>query len=48
MNKEFDWKTYVNNYEDLRNSEINTREKAWNHWIIHGKLEGITYLEDNL
>jgi glycosyltransferase involved in cell wall biosynthesis len=43
MDQYFDWKTYVNNYKDLRNSDINTREKAWNHWVIYGKLEGRTY-----
>ena len=30
MNKEFDWKTYVNNYEDLR-GKINKKKK---HGII--------------
>jgi hypothetical protein len=39
----FDWKTYINNYEDLRNANINTKEKAWKHWINHGKAEGRVY-----
>jgi peptidyl-prolyl cis-trans isomerase SurA len=27
MDNKFDWKTYINNYEDLRNAGINTKEK---------------------
>ena len=36
----FDWKTYVNNYSDLLNANINTKEKAWKHWLEYGKVEG--------
>lgn len=36
----FDWKTYVNNYEDLKN--LKTKKEAWNHWIKHGKKENRT------
>ena len=43
MDKNFDWKTYINNYEDLRKAGINTREKAWVHWEMHGKSEGRSY-----
>jgi hypothetical protein len=39
----FDWQTYIRNYEDLQNAGINTRKKAWHHWINHGKLEGRIY-----
>jgi hypothetical protein len=40
----FDWKTYINNYEDLRNAGINTRELALQHWNNHGIHEGRTYI----
>lgn len=42
-NNNFDWKTYINNYKDLRNSGINTYESAINHWNLYGKKEGRTY-----
>ena len=34
----FDWKSYINSYDDLLN--ITTKEDAWYHWINYGKLEG--------
>jgi hypothetical protein len=40
---DFDWKTYVNNYSDLRSMGINTKAKAIEHWLKHGKREGRTY-----
>ena len=40
---EFNWKIYVNNYEDLRKVGINTKQKAWAHWEMHGKSEGRSY-----
>ena len=36
----FDWETYIRNYEDLRKAGIITRDKAWKHWIEYGKSEG--------
>ena len=39
----FNWKTYVQNYEDLRKAGINNEKKAKTHWEIHGKNEGRTY-----
>ena len=36
----FDWKYYIDRYEDLRNADIDNEEKAINHWINHGKIEG--------
>lgn len=33
----FDWSKYINYYEDL--NKLNTKEKAWDHWIKHGKKE---------
>ena len=39
----FDWKKYINTYTDLQQNNITTKEKAWNHWIRHGKKEGRTY-----
>jgi len=41
-NKNFDWKTYVDNYEDLRNAGINTKESALQHWYDSGRQEGRT------
>ena len=35
----FDWKSYINNNEDLRKAGINTQKKAVEHWITHGKNE---------
>ena len=40
---DFDWNNYVSHYEDLKNDNINTKEKAWKHWINHGKKEGRQY-----
>ncbi len=40
MNENFDWKFYINRYSDLRKSNINTKEKAYKHWIQFGKREG--------
>jgi len=39
---DFDWKTYLENYEDLRKAGIITKEKAYLHWIIYGRKEGRT------
>jgi hypothetical protein len=44
----FDWETYINNYEDLQEEEINTKEKAWKHWTLYGELEGRTYKKKNI
>ena len=43
----FDWETYINNYEDLRNAGIDTKEKAYKHWKNHGIKEGRTYLKNS-
>lgn len=42
MRKEivFNWKFYVNKYKDLQKANINTYDKAYNHWIKYGKNEG--------
>jgi hypothetical protein len=45
MNTNFDWVTYIENYEDLRNAGINTYESALQHWNMHGKKEGRTYID---
>ena len=36
----FDWEYYINYYPDLRPAGVDTKEKAWIHYIIHGKKEG--------
>lgn len=47
INKDFDWIKYVENYKDLQEAGINTKEKAYRHWINHGKKEGRTYKNIN-
>ena len=39
----FDWQEYINNYADLKQAKIDTKEKAWNHWINYGVREGRSY-----
>jgi len=34
---DFDWKSYVNSYDDL--NFLTTKEDAWYHWINYGKHE---------
>ncbi|AYV83504.1 MAG: glycosyltransferase [Hyperionvirus sp.] len=36
----FDWKFYLDRYEDLRKAGINTRYKAFRHWNNFGRKEG--------
>ena len=36
----FDWKFYLDLYPDLKKAGINTQEKAYQHYINHGKNEG--------
>ncbi|MFH0986164.1 MAG: hypothetical protein V1882_11660 [Candidatus Omnitrophota bacterium] len=40
---DFDWETYVQNYEDLRQAGITTEAKAQQHWMEFGKDEGREY-----
>jgi GR25 family glycosyltransferase involved in LPS biosynthesis len=35
----FNWKFYINYYEDLQKANINTKQSAWNHWNNYGKNE---------
>ena len=42
MNKEnsdcfFDWKFYLDKYNDLKKAGIDTKEKAKKHWEKYGK-----------
>ena len=34
----FDWKTYLRKYKDIKN--IDNEESAWNHWVNKGKKQG--------
>jgi len=43
----FNWIKYVSYYSDLKNDNINTKEKAYNHWIKYGKNEGRIYFDNN-
>ena len=40
----FDWKQYIDNYDDLKKAGIDTKDKAWKHWMNHGKLEGRNFI----
>ncbi|MEI7752516.1 MAG: hypothetical protein WCJ71_10575, partial [Candidatus Omnitrophota bacterium] len=42
---DFDWITYVENYKDLQRADIDTKEKAAEHWLMIGRKEGRTYHE---
>ena len=35
----FDWEFYLNKYKDLIKADINTQEKALEHWKQFGKKE---------
>jgi len=35
----FEWKYYIKRYQDLQDAKINSKEKAWNHWINCGEKE---------
>jgi len=35
----FDWQYYIRRYPDLQKSNINTKEKAWDHWTHYGTGE---------
>lgn len=37
--KWFDWKYYLDAYQDLRDAGIATEQDAYTHWIVHGKNE---------
>ncbi len=41
----FDWISYLNYYDDLRKSGIDSKVKAWNHWIKTGKKEGRLFFD---
>lgn len=38
--EQFDWKTYISKYTDLK--KMQSKREAWSHWIKHGKAEGRT------
>ncbi len=42
---DFDWRTYVDNYEDLQKAGVDTKAKAAEHWLKTGSKEGRTYRE---
>ena len=39
INKEFNWKNYINRYDDLKKHLKYTKESAWEHYLNHGKRE---------
>jgi hypothetical protein len=38
--EQFDFLYYINRYPDLKQNNINTYNKAFHHWLTHGKKEG--------
>ena len=36
----FDWRTYLLNYPELQPLHIDSRKKAYHHWLTYGKEEG--------
>ena len=44
----FDYKFYLNKYEDLVKAGINTEQLALNHWILFGKNEGRICYDEQL
>lgn len=45
---DFEWESYVNYYQDLKNAGKNTRDKAYKHFIRHGITEGRLYRKDHI
>ena len=43
--KDFDWKFYLEYYEDLRNAGLKTKEDAEVHYLNHGQYENRTYFD---
>tara|TARA_B100000886_G_scaffold339800_1_gene306425 strand:+ start:5772 stop:9152 length:3381 start_codon:yes stop_codon:yes gene_type:complete len=39
---DFNWKQYINNYDDIQRANIDTEQKALHHWNKYGKEEGRT------
>jgi hypothetical protein len=39
VDEKFDWISYIDNNDDLKNAGINNEESALNHWITYGKNE---------
>ncbi len=40
---DFDWRTYLKNYEELEEKGIDTEQKAKEHWLTIGKKKGLSY-----
>jgi len=40
----FDWRTYLSNYKELQKTGLDSRKKAYHHWLSYGKEEGRTFL----
>jgi glycosyltransferase involved in cell wall biosynthesis len=45
--KNFDWKFYIEYYEDLRNNGIKTEDMAKIHYLSHGRYENRLYFDHN-
>jgi hypothetical protein len=44
----FDWVKYTSYYQDLKDDQVDTKEKAWSHWIKYGEKEGRHYFNINV
>jgi hypothetical protein len=38
----FDWRFYLSKYKELQSTGINSKKKAYNHWLTIGQFEGKT------
>jgi hypothetical protein len=47
IDENFDWVKYTTYYQDLKDGQVDTKEKAWTHWIKYGEKEGRTYFNIN-
>jgi hypothetical protein len=45
--EDFDWKFYLEYYEDLRNAGLRTKEDAEGHYLNHGQYENRLYFDYN-
>ncbi len=43
----FGWEKYIETYKDLQKAGINTKEKAYDHWIKYGQFENRKYFKSN-
>lgn len=47
IDENFDWVKYTSYYSDLREDNVDTKEKAWAHWVKYGEKECRIYFKVN-